>query len=579
MFHFSLKAFTQAIVVVLLLLVVPGFASAETLRLSPETGTYEIGQTFPVRVFVSANQSINAVSGVVSFPADKLQVVSLSKTNSIITLWVQEPSFSNGIGTATFEGVVPNPGFIGAGGIVITVNFKVIGSGAAAVKFSSGAVLANDGNGTNILKNLYTATYTLGAATQATPKVENIAPVDTDSSGFTITSTTHPDPQKWYAESDAKFAWNLPEGTKAARLSLGKLPNSMPNVLYEPAISSKKLTNNPDGIWYFHVQLQNDSGWGPVVHRAFQVDTLPPENFTIKRVVDDNADPTDPRPKFLFSVTDVMSGVDHFVIEFDKNKPEIWNNSGNSVYQPSTLPPGDHSLVVKAYDKAGNSSAASIDFNIEGIETPKITSYNQELSNDDDLVIKGTAVPNIEVVLSMTPSDGEPITKSVNADDGGNFVAVISGKEIPKGVYKLTAIAVDKRGAQSEPTSPRTVLVKTSWLESIMSKATKILAFLIPLLALLFLLWYLGIHGLHKMRRTHADLKKELRTIDRQIEKSFDLIKDEVTESLRLLERAKTKREMTLEEDAIIHRLSKSLNDSESLIREEMSKVESQIDS
>jgi hypothetical protein len=47
---------------------------------------------------------------------------------------------------------------------------------------------------------------------------------------------------------------------------------------------------------------------------------------------------------------------------------------------------------------------------------------------------------------------------------------------------------------------------------------------------------------------------------------------------VRLLERAKTKRELTEEEDTIIRNLSKNLSESERMIREEMSKVESHID-
>ena len=73
----------------------------------------------------SADQSMNAASGVISFPQDKLEVASISKTGSIFTLWVQEPTFSNSAGAVTFEGIVLNPGFMGANGKAITINFKV----------------------------------------------------------------------------------------------------------------------------------------------------------------------------------------------------------------------------------------------------------------------------------------------------------------------------------------------------------------------------------------------------------------------------------------------------------------------
>ena len=105
---------------------------------------------------------MNAASGAISFPPDKLEVISLSKTGSIFTLWVQEPLFSNSSGAVNFEGIALNPGFTGIGGKLITVNFKAKAAGAAVLNFSSGSVLANDGKGTNILANLGSAQFSLG---------------------------------------------------------------------------------------------------------------------------------------------------------------------------------------------------------------------------------------------------------------------------------------------------------------------------------------------------------------------------------------------------------------------------------
>lgn len=109
----------------------------------------------------SPRQAINAISGVLSYPIDKLQVTSVSKIGSVLSLWVQEPSFSNSRGTVSFEGVVPNPGFNESNGRVLAVNFRVVGTGAADISLTSGSLLANDGYGTNILKSLGNARVTL----------------------------------------------------------------------------------------------------------------------------------------------------------------------------------------------------------------------------------------------------------------------------------------------------------------------------------------------------------------------------------------------------------------------------------
>jgi|GEM_PF-6315286 len=136
--------------------------SAATLNISPYSGTHAVGETFPVLVTVSSNgQSLNAVDATVSFPSDKLQVVSVSKDGSIINLWAEEPNFSNGAGKVSLSGVVLNPGFSGSAGRVLKINLKVIKTGNAAVVFSSGSILANDGMGTDILTGLNSGQFTL----------------------------------------------------------------------------------------------------------------------------------------------------------------------------------------------------------------------------------------------------------------------------------------------------------------------------------------------------------------------------------------------------------------------------------
>ena len=67
--------------------VLPITASAATLYFSPSSGSYAIGATFSVSVYVSsADQAMNAASGVILFPTDKLSVEALSKSGSIFTL-------------------------------------------------------------------------------------------------------------------------------------------------------------------------------------------------------------------------------------------------------------------------------------------------------------------------------------------------------------------------------------------------------------------------------------------------------------------------------------------------------------
>lgn len=128
---------------------------AADFGLSASKNTYEVGETIPVKIYVSSPRQVaNAVSGVVSFPNDKLQVSSLSKTSSVVNMWVQEPAYFNDDGQVNFEGVILNPGYTGSAGVVLTINFKARQTGTVKLNFSNGSILANDGVGTNILGKL-----------------------------------------------------------------------------------------------------------------------------------------------------------------------------------------------------------------------------------------------------------------------------------------------------------------------------------------------------------------------------------------------------------------------------------------
>lgn len=161
----------------LFLICIPLSVNAATLSLSPASGSHVIGDSFTIGVYAgSPDQAMNAASGVISFPQDKLNITSISKTGSVFSFWTQEPIFSNTAGTISFEGIVPNPGFIGSSGKILTITFKVKAGGSASINFSSSSVLANDGKGTNILTAAGTAKFTLGVSVPVNIKADQEKP-------------------------------------------------------------------------------------------------------------------------------------------------------------------------------------------------------------------------------------------------------------------------------------------------------------------------------------------------------------------------------------------------------------------
>lgn len=161
------------VLLALLVFLLPSFTQAAQLSISATPASYRVGDIFNLRIFVnSPGETLNAVSGSISFPPDKLQVLSVNSSDSIISLWAAEPSFSNNSGKINFEGVVLNPGFTGNNGQIVSVKLKAISTGSATISFSGGSILANDGQGTDILDKFNNQTVNISAAESGTPKPE-----------------------------------------------------------------------------------------------------------------------------------------------------------------------------------------------------------------------------------------------------------------------------------------------------------------------------------------------------------------------------------------------------------------------
>jgi hypothetical protein len=130
--------------------------SASTLFFTKPTFVSE-GDRVTVFVRVRAtDEPINAISGVITFPDNLLRPISVSKESSIISLWTGEPKINRG--RISFEGVILNPGFNGSNGLVLRIIFEARSIGIASLNFSEGAILANDGFGSNVLARLESST-------------------------------------------------------------------------------------------------------------------------------------------------------------------------------------------------------------------------------------------------------------------------------------------------------------------------------------------------------------------------------------------------------------------------------------
>lgn len=148
-----MKLIKSSLLILGLLLLIPqdAFAS-ETFLLTPPAKAVTVGESFSVTVSVASSaQAINAVSGVIQI-GGSASINSINKQGSIIDFWTTEPvTVGNQV---RFEGIVLNPGYQGQGGKLFTLTFSARKEGLITLSFSDGAILANDGLGSNIIDGL-----------------------------------------------------------------------------------------------------------------------------------------------------------------------------------------------------------------------------------------------------------------------------------------------------------------------------------------------------------------------------------------------------------------------------------------
>lgn len=143
-------------------------AAEAILFLSSGSGAYLSGKSLTTKMMVNSGGEVgvNAAESTVYFNPKQIKVKSVDKTNSIFSLWPIEPKFDNAKGTISFGGGVPKTAFKDTAGLIFSLTLTPLVTGNIDMQFSttSSSVLAADGQGKNILKDLDDATYIFGSS-------------------------------------------------------------------------------------------------------------------------------------------------------------------------------------------------------------------------------------------------------------------------------------------------------------------------------------------------------------------------------------------------------------------------------
>jgi hypothetical protein len=295
-----------------------GRASAATFDLLTDKTTVNADDTFTLSVTMNTEGvGVNAAEATVSFPTELVEATGVDTSGSVFNFWVVGPSYSNESGRINFLGGSTN-GFSGGTLPVVRVRFKVKKAGTIDFTFLDGAITASDGQGTNVLTAMHSATVLGAAAPQPKPTqiVREAVPATVVSTAPKVQIAAYPDETKWYNSLSPFLArWTLPADVTDVSTVLNQQPRTVPQAS-EGLFDNKLFRVTSDGIWYLHVRFRNNIGWGETLHYRIAVDTVPPAAFDVD--VQEGTVTDTPDPKLTFSTNDPISGLSEYVVRVDR---------------------------------------------------------------------------------------------------------------------------------------------------------------------------------------------------------------------------------------------------------------------
>jgi hypothetical protein len=534
---------------------------AANLYVKPSQSEVSVGNIVNVQVVVdTAGKFINNAESIIQFPSDLLEVVSLDNKSSIFSLWVENPSFSNSVGQIMFNGGVPNPGFQGGNGDIISIVFRTKKVGTASIIFSNSAVRENDGLGTDILSNQIGAKINIRNATDSNQPI----------SGFAITSTSHPNQNSWYNKKDVDLSWNLPKNATAVKTLLGAYPDSEPTVYYDSPINKKNIKNLEDGIWYFHASYLAGDTWSKVAHYKLQIDTVSPTNLKVTNQKDDNG-----RVVLNLKAEDSLSGIDHYQVVADSDQPISVKSDVNG--EVTTEVPfsraGQHLIKVIVFDKAGNQTDTKLEVTTDFVAELRIDSYPAKIKVNESIEVSGTApYPYTNLRVLLKNSDNVVEVYKLKSDSHSNFYFK-SQPVLTQGNYTLWAEMLKENDEVSLTSNQVKILVEKPLLLQIGSYTIGLMKVLVPAIALTIIFLLMVIYGWYQLFSLYRKVKKESVEAEKTNLKSFGILHKDLANHILKLKRIQSKRQLTDEEIEFLEQFDEELMDAKNAIDKEIGDI------
>jgi hypothetical protein len=530
-------------------------AAGSGLLVSPQSNNVDLDEEFTVAITInSPDTAINAAEGVINFDKNKLEAIGVSKKDSVFRYWTIEPSFSNQNGIISFAGGLTTPGYQASGGILFAITFRAIGSGNAQLIFSSGAMLANDSKGSNVLTSLSNASISImrrqneimGSSGQASPTLSGSTTTPSTSNrqasnlkklsellvnSVYLSSPTHPDQNTWYVNANVEMDWTVPADIEAVSYLIDHDPTTQPPKKPSEFGSDETYENLKEGIWYFHLIAKNKKDWSEPLHYRIMIDKTPPQPF---EVTVEQPDPTD-WPILKFKTSDNSSGIAKYearIGSLEEHGLDI--GPARAEFKVSMLEVGEHTALVGAIDLAGNETFSIVKFKIDPIPTPEIMEYTEEIRPNGKFFISGTSIKDVEINLHIDGDNGRALMLPAKSDQEGRWF-IAKELSLDLGRYNIYAQAVNKNGISSLPSKSLSLTISPPIFARFGDMLINYFTVFLILLAIIILSVVLS----YLLFRTYRSrIRKEALDIENVLHKNLESLKVKVDKEILELSRS-----------------------------------------
>ncbi len=383
-----------------------------------------------------------------------------------------------------------------------------------------------------------------------------------------ISSPTNPDQNKWYGNQSAIFSWKSSAEITGVSIEFDNNLSTLPDFVSEGVFSSKSYERIGNGMWYFHIRIQNKSGWGNVSHFKIQIDRNAPDDFNIE--VNSGGDPTSPKPSLYFEAKDDLSGISHYGIKVDNEDVSLAAPEEINPFIMPLLPAGPHKIAIIAVDKAGNENEAFANVNIEPIPAPEILAYPALYSAGKEILyVGGKSIPDSIIIVFLRRDNNLIKTWKTTSDKDGSW-SFHADELFANGIYTISAQTEDSRGAISNLSKEQQMEVSLDGI-AIGSLLIDYVSLIFVLALLIVVFSIVIIYVYHKTRKERRKIWKETKEAELSLKKTFKELRNDLEKKIEYFD---SKPGLSAKERKIRDGVFKILKDSEKIVEKEIRDIE-----